>query len=30
MGKTLVSCWASNTRGKLGRASLTVTVNKAF
>jgi hypothetical protein len=24
----VVSCWASNTRGKLGRASLTVTVNK--
>ena len=26
IGKTVVSCWASNTRGKLGRATLTVTV----
>ena len=28
MGKTVVSCWAVNTRGKIGRASFTVTVNK--
>jgi EGF domain len=28
IGKTVVSCWASNTRGKLGRASFTVTVSK--
>jgi hypothetical protein len=28
IGKTVVSCWASNTRGKLGRANLTVTVTK--
>jgi hypothetical protein len=28
IGKTVVSCWASNTRGKLGRTNLTVTVNK--
>ncbi|MGH9308145.1 MAG: calcium-binding EGF-like domain-containing protein [Vicinamibacterales bacterium] len=26
IGKTTVSCWASNSRGKLGRATLTVTV----
>jgi hypothetical protein len=26
VGKTTVSCWASNSRGKLGRATLTVTV----
>ena len=29
VGKTIVSCWAGNSRGKLGRATLTVTVNKA-
>jgi hypothetical protein len=28
IGKTVVSCWASNTRGKLGRTNLTVTVTK--
>jgi hypothetical protein len=28
IGKTVVSCWASNTRGKLGRATFTVTVNR--
>ena len=28
IGKTLVSCWASNTRGKIGRATLTVTVTR--
>ena len=28
IGKTVVSCWASNTRGKLGRANLTVTVTR--
>jgi hypothetical protein len=28
IGKTVVSCWASNTRGKLGRATLTVTVTR--
>ena len=28
MGTTVVSCWASNTRGKLGRATLNVTVNR--
>ena len=28
IGKTVVSCWASNTRGKLGRATFTVTVTK--
>jgi hypothetical protein len=28
VGKTLVSCWASNTRGKIGRATLTVTVTR--
>jgi hypothetical protein len=28
MGKTVVSCWASNTRGKLGRATFNVTVTR--
>jgi hypothetical protein len=28
IGKTTVSCWATNTRGKLGRATLTVTVTR--
>lgn len=28
IGKTTVSCWASNTRGKLGRATLSVTVTR--
>lgn len=28
IGKTVVSCWATNTRGKIGRATLTVTVNR--
>ena len=28
IGKTVVSCWASNTRGKVGRATLTVMVTK--
>jgi hypothetical protein len=28
IGKTLVSCWASNSRGKLGRSTLTVTVTR--
>jgi hypothetical protein len=28
VGKTIVSCWAVNTRGKIGRSSLTVTVNR--
>ena len=28
IGKTTVSCWAGNSRGKLGRATLTVTVNR--
>lgn len=28
LGKTVVSCWASNTRGKLGRATMTVTVTR--
>ena len=28
IGKTTVSCWAINSVGKIGRASLTVTVNK--
>jgi hypothetical protein len=28
IGKTVVSCWASDTRGKIGRATLTVTVNR--
>jgi hypothetical protein len=28
VGKTVVSCWAGNTRGKLGRTTLTVTVNR--
>lgn len=26
VGKTTVTCWATNTRGKIGRATLTVTV----
>jgi hypothetical protein len=26
MGKTTVTCWAFNKRGKIGRATLTVTV----
>lgn len=29
LGKTTVSCWATNSRGKLGRATLTVTVTPA-
>jgi hypothetical protein len=28
VGQTIVSCWAVNTRGKIGRAALTVTVTK--
>lgn len=28
IGKTIVSCWATNTRGKVGRATLTVTVSR--
>ena len=28
IGTTVVSCWASNSRGKLGRANLTVTVTR--
>ncbi len=28
VGTTVVSCWASNTRGKLGRAAFTVTVTR--
>ena len=28
IGKTVVSCWAVNKRGKIGRATLTVTVNR--
>ena len=28
IGTTVVSCWASNTRGKLGRGAFTVTVTK--
>ena len=28
VGKTTVSCWATNSRGKIGRATLTVTVNR--
>jgi hypothetical protein len=28
IGKTVVSCWATNTRGKLGRATLTVEVTR--
>jgi hypothetical protein len=28
IGQTVVSCWASNTRGKLGRANLRVTVTR--
>jgi hypothetical protein len=28
VGKTVVSCWATNSRGKIGRAAFTVTVNK--
>jgi hypothetical protein len=28
IGKTMVSCWASNTRGKLGRATFNVTVTR--
>lgn len=29
IGKTTVTCWATNTRGKIGRATLTVTVTAA-
>jgi hypothetical protein len=28
VGKTVVSCWATNSRGKIGRATLTVTVTR--
>lgn len=28
MGKTVVSCWATNTRGKIGRTTFNVTVNR--
>lgn len=28
IGKTIVSCWATNSRGKIGRAALTVTVTR--
>ncbi len=28
IGNTVVSCWATNSRGKIGRATLTVTVTK--
>jgi hypothetical protein len=28
IGKTVVSCWATNTRGKIGRATLTVNVTR--
>jgi hypothetical protein len=28
VGTTVVSCWATNTRGKIGRAAFTVTVSK--
>lgn len=28
IGKTVVSCWAVNKRGKIGRATLSVTVNR--
>ena len=28
IGKTVVSCWSSNSRGKLGRATFTVTVTR--
>ena len=28
IGKTVVSCWATNSRGKIGRSTLTVTVNR--
>jgi hypothetical protein len=28
IGKTVVSCWAVNTRGKIGRQTLTVTVSR--
>jgi hypothetical protein len=28
IGKTVVSCWATNSRGKIGRATLSVTVNR--
>jgi hypothetical protein len=28
IGKTVVSCWATNSRGKVGRATLTVTVTR--
>jgi hypothetical protein len=28
IGKTVVSCWASDTHGKIGRATLTVTVDR--